>query len=284
MHSHPRARPLFVDRSPPPPHPCRCQGPCCSATRRSASLPPYSPPSHGAPQAGTPLSLPATTVVRGTERRRRPLLSTPRSLARITHKARRLHPCPLVRAWSSENHLSCQISPKRCRRPPLFGELHPWSTLFSDSRCLTLLVAPPCYRVPSPSSPAIVCRPSPRNVAAKAAFAASPVLRHLDVPHRPSSCLVPPPLHAGSHHVDQTTHRPTLRHRPPHHHIGPGRGDYAMGVRPQRRGHGPVGPFGHWARPVLPGRGSISAHALLIGFQFPKSFFLLKFSEIYLSF
>jgi hypothetical protein len=215
------------------------------------SPPPYSPPSHGAPQVGTPLSLPAATVVRGTERRRRPLLSTPRSLARITHKARRLHPCPLVRAWSSENRLSCRISPKRCRRPPLFGELHPWSTPFYDSWRLTLLVAPPCYRVPSPSSPATVRRPSPRNVAAEAAFAASPVLRHLGVPRCPSGCPVPPPPHAGSHHVDQTTHRPTLRHRPPHHHIGPGHGDCAMGVRPQRHGHGPVGPFGHWARPVL---------------------------------
>jgi hypothetical protein len=148
MHSHPRARPLFVDRSPPPPHPCRCQGPCCSATRRSASLPPYSPPSHGAPQAGTPLSLPATTVVRGTERRRRPLLSTPRSLARITHKARRLHPCSLVRAWSPENHLPRQISPKHRRRPPLFGELHPRSTPSSDSRHLTLLVTPPVLQGP----------------------------------------------------------------------------------------------------------------------------------------
>jgi hypothetical protein len=42
--------------------------------------------------------------------------------------------------------------------------------------------------------------------------------------------------------------------------------------------------FGRWARPVLLGRGPISANALFIGFQFPKSFFLLKFREIHLSF
>jgi hypothetical protein len=57
-----------------------------------------------------------------------------------------------------------------------------------------------------------------------------------------------------------------------------------MGARSQHRGHGPVGQFGHLAWPVLPGRGPILAHALFNIFQFLKSFFLLKFLEISLSF
>jgi hypothetical protein len=262
--------PLFTDQLPHP-RPCRCQGPPLLSHTLLRQPPP-------------PFSFPAVIAVRGTQCRRHPLLSAPCSLAQITCKACRLQPCPLVRAWSSENHLPHWILPKRRYRPPLFGELHLRSTPFSDSRRLTLLVAPLCHRAPSPSSPAIVYRPSPRNVAAEVASATLLVLRHLGEPRRPSGCPAPPPLHAGYHHADQTARRPTLCHRPPRHHAGPRHGDRAMGARPQRREHGPAGPFGCWVRPVLPCRGTVSVHALFINFQFSKSFFLLKFLEICLSF
>jgi hypothetical protein len=44
------------------------------------------------------------------------------------------------------------------------------------------------------------------------------------------------------------------------------------------------GRFGRWARLVLLGRGPLLAHGLFSVFQFPKFFFLLKVSDIRLSF
>jgi hypothetical protein len=76
-----------------------------------------------------------------------------------------------------------------------------------------------------------------------------------------------------------------LRHRPPRHHTGSGHGDRA--TTPARGvvtapwacacSAASMGQPSHLA--AGPSRGPISAQALFIGFQFLKSFFLLKFPK-----
>jgi hypothetical protein len=94
---------------------------------------------------------------------------------------------------SLELELPHRILLKHHRRPPLFGELHPRSTPFSDSRHLTLLVANPCYRAPSLSSRATRARQKPLPASSSPIpYSAPPPLTagapppHLAAPIRPS--------------------------------------------------------------------------------------------------
>jgi hypothetical protein len=91
------------------------------------------------------------------------------------------------------------------------------------------------------------------------------------------------PCLPSAHHGDPTPVGPPQRRRPLRHPHHPVRGDHGVGARhaaqlgqPQLiRPLGQVGATRSWAD---------FSHALFIDFQFLKSFFLLKFLKIHLSF